>query len=70
MLEIIVEENTDIDVKALAAEKPGVDVCFEDLSLNIKVGDRSISVVEKVLTDRLRGRTITALMGGSGLWES
>jgi ABC-type multidrug transport system fused ATPase/permease subunit len=65
LLEITVEENAGIDEEASAAEKPGVDICFQDLSLNIKVGDRNISVVEKV-TGRLRGRTMTALMGGSG----
>jgi ABC-type transport system involved in cytochrome bd biosynthesis fused ATPase/permease subunit len=65
LLESTVEKNADGDEEAMSAEKPGIDICFEDLSLNIKVGDRSISVVEKV-TGRLRGRTMTALMGGSG----
>jgi ABC-type dipeptide/oligopeptide/nickel transport system ATPase component len=44
---------------------PGVDISFEDLSLSIKVGDDVIDVVDKV-TGRIRAKTMTALMGGSG----
>ena len=43
----------------------GVDLCFKDLSLSIKLGTKSVDVVKKV-TGRLRGKTMTALMGGSG----
>jgi len=43
----------------------GVDVAFMDLSLNITVAGHSTPVVDKV-TGRLRKKTMTALMGGSG----
>ncbi|VEU38252.1 unnamed protein product [Pseudo-nitzschia multistriata] len=43
----------------------GVDLCFKDLSLSIKVGKQTVDVVNNV-TGRIRGKTMTALMGGSG----
>lgn len=42
-----------------------VDICFKNLSLSVSVGSKSINVVDNV-TGRLRERTMTALMGGSG----
>ena len=65
LMDITIEANAEVDEEALVSETPGVDIVFQDLSLNIKVGDGNISVVENV-TGRLRGRTMTALMGGSG----
>jgi ABC-type multidrug transport system fused ATPase/permease subunit len=44
---------------------PGIDICFKDLSLSIQVGEKAINVVDKV-TGRVRAKTMTALMGGSG----
>ena len=43
----------------------GVDLCFKDLSLSIQLGKKSVDVVKNV-TGRIRGKTMTALMGGSG----
>ncbi len=55
------DEEDDIDKE----ECRGVDLCFKDLSLSIKLGKKKVSVVDKV-TGRIRGKTMTALMGGSG----
>jgi polyhydroxyalkanoate synthesis regulator phasin len=44
---------------------PGIDICFLELSLLIKVGENAINVVDKV-SGRIRAKTMTALMGGSG----
>ncbi len=68
MLEITVD-NGVIDEEEGKAEKPGVDITFQDLSLNIKVGATSIRVVNAV-TGRVQGKTMTALMGGSGAGKS
>ncbi len=43
----------------------GVDLCFKDLSLSLKLGKKKVDVVNNV-TGRIRGKTMTALMGGSG----
>jgi ABC-type glutathione transport system ATPase component len=53
------DDNTDM------MESRGVDLCFTDLSLSIKLGKKSVDVVNKV-TGRIRAKTMTALMGGSG----
>jgi ABC-type dipeptide/oligopeptide/nickel transport system ATPase component len=50
------------------SEKPGVDICFHNLSLAVKVADKSINVVDNV-TGRVQAKTMTALMGGSGAGE-
>jgi len=42
-----------------------VDLCFKDLSLTVSVGKKNVNVVNNV-SGRLRGKTMTALMGGSG----
>jgi ABC-type branched-subunit amino acid transport system ATPase component len=44
---------------------PGIDICFQELSLLIKVGENAINVVDNV-SGRIRAKTMTALMGGSG----
>jgi ABC-type multidrug transport system fused ATPase/permease subunit len=44
---------------------PGVDICFKEASLNIQIGENTIRVVDEV-TGRIRAKTMTALMGGSG----
>jgi hypothetical protein len=49
-------------------DEPGVDICFKNLSLAVKVADKTINVVDKV-TGRVQAKTMTALMGGSGAGE-
>jgi hypothetical protein len=49
-------------------DEPGVDICFKNLSLAVKVADKSINVVDHV-TGRVQAKTMTALMGGSGAGE-
>jgi ABC-type glutathione transport system ATPase component len=53
------DDHTDI------IESRGVDLCFTDLSLSIKLGKKKVDVVNKV-TGRIHAKTMTALMGGSG----
>jgi ABC-type multidrug transport system fused ATPase/permease subunit len=47
------------------ALRPGVDICFKDLSLAVQVAGNEINVVDHV-TGRVQEKTMTALMGGSG----
>lgn len=53
----------------LVQDDPGVDICFKDLSLTIKLGNKLINVVDH-LTGRIQAKTMTALMGGSGAGKS
>jgi ABC-type glutathione transport system ATPase component len=48
-----------------AVDFPGVDICFKDLCLAVKVGNKSVNVVDQI-TGRIQAKTMTALMGGSG----
>ena len=50
---------------SFADHKMGIDIAFHDLSLTIKLKDKSVKVVDGV-TGRLQARTMTAVMGGSG----
>ena len=43
----------------------GVDICFKDLSLAVHVAGKSVNVVDHV-SGRVKAKTMTALMGGSG----
>ena len=71
--QLLLEITTEADYQmgepdgddASRGQCPGVDISFQDLSLSIKVGDNVINVVDKV-TGRIRAKTMTALMGGSG----
>ena len=68
LLEITLEADTSQDREegdVANWQYPGVDICFKDLSLSIQVGSSTINVVDKV-TGRIRAKTMTALMGGSG----
>jgi ABC-type multidrug transport system fused ATPase/permease subunit len=69
LLEITIEADSPMgepDGDNMATwQYPGIDICFKDLSLSIQVGENSINVVDKV-TGRIRAKTMTALMGGSG----
>ena len=68
LLEITMEADNpdpDSDDETMHWSYPGVDIAFQDLSLSIKVGDSTIRVVDGV-TGRVRAKTMTALMGGSG----
>jgi ABC-type multidrug transport system ATPase subunit len=43
----------------------GIDICFQNLSLQVTVAKKEINVVNEV-TGRICAKTMTALMGGSG----
>ena len=55
----------DMDASGGWEGKSSVDIAFENLCLSVKVGDQSANIVNNV-TGRVRARTMTALMGGSG----
>jgi ABC-type glutathione transport system ATPase component len=48
-----------------AASNEGVDICFQNLCLEVQVAKAPVNVVDNV-TGRIRAKTMTALMGGSG----
>lgn len=54
------ESNSEFD-----EDVPTIDITFEDLSLSVEVAKTKVYIVDHV-TGRLRARTMTALMGGSG----
>lgn len=61
------EKDKDDDSVFFGAswQYPGIDITFENLSLNIHIGKETLSVVDNV-TGRIKAQTMTALMGGSG----
>eukprot|EP00538_Stauroneis_constricta_P012480 CAMPEP_0119548188 /NCGR_PEP_ID=MMETSP1352-20130426/2157_1 /TAXON_ID=265584 /ORGANISM="Stauroneis constricta, Strain CCMP1120" /LENGTH=1292 /DNA_ID=CAMNT_0007593377 /DNA_START=125 /DNA_END=4003 /DNA_ORIENTATION=- len=61
----ILEHGMSAGMALSARSKLGVDICFQDLSLTVKVGDKCINVVDHV-SGRVQAQTMTALMGGSG----
>ena len=64
--QLLLEVTTGADdSNATPKEKEGVDLAFEDLSLELKLNKQKIKVVNNV-TGRLPSGTMTALMGGSG----
>lgn len=61
------ESIPESDAQDRTQSSRGVDLAFEDLSLEVTVGEKKVNVVNKV-SGRLPARTMTALMGGSGKW--
>lgn len=56
---------TSEDQKVASNVFHGVDICFKNLCLQIPVGENIINAVDDV-TGRIRAKTLTAIMGGSG----
>jgi ABC-type glutathione transport system ATPase component len=65
LLEVTVDEADFLDDEEGQEEILGVDISFKDLSLAVNVSGHPFNVVDHV-TGRIRGKTMTALMGGSG----
>ena len=66
LLEVTVEDADIFDDEEEGKEEIlGVDISFQNLSLAVNVGGSAFNVVDGV-TGRIRGKTMTALMGGSG----
>ncbi|KAL3921731.1 MAG: hypothetical protein SGILL_002591 [Bacillariaceae sp.] len=66
LLDIMLEEEEEDDYSTLSCmDFMGVDICFTDLSLSVKVGKRTAKVVDEV-TGRIRAKTMTGILGGSG----
>jgi ABC-type lipoprotein export system ATPase subunit len=61
----IMTEDEDEDEYDDKTELLGIDMCFRNLSLSIKLGKNNVKVVDNV-TGRLRAKSMTAIMGGSG----
>lgn len=57
--------SDDLEMSERDNQSPGIDICFKNLSLTVKVANEPINVVDNV-TGRVRAKTMTALMGGSG----
>lgn len=66
VIDIMLEdhEEDEIDIAGMP-DLLGVDICFQDLSLSINLGQKTVKVVDEV-TGRIRAKTMTAIMGGSG----
>jgi len=65
LMDVMLGEDKESDDSIKRRDFRGVDISFKDLSLSIKLGKKTVDVVNKV-TGRIRGKTMTALMGGSG----
>lgn len=55
----------EIELEAQVEGSRGIDIAFQDLSLLVKVGGKSVDVIDCV-TGRIQARTMTALLGASG----
>jgi ABC-type lipoprotein export system ATPase subunit len=64
LLDIMLEDD-DEDAFGDNTELLGIDMCFKNLSLSIKLGKSTVKVVDNV-TGRIRAKSMTAIMGGSG----
>ena len=65
---LLLEVTLNNDIFASFANElsyPGVDISFVDLSLEVKVGSKAVKVVDGA-TGRIKSRTMTAVVGGSG----
>lgn len=60
LLQLHADENGES-----SSTRSGIDICFENLSLQVTVDKKPVNVVNEV-TGRIRAKTMTALMGGSG----
>jgi ABC-type multidrug transport system ATPase subunit len=65
LMDIMLEDDDEDDIFGDKPDFKGVDICFQDLSLAIKLGKQSVKVVDEV-TGRIRAKTMTAILGGSG----
>lgn len=64
LLDFMLEDEDEDDIGD-KMEQQGIDMCFKNLSLSIKLGKNSVKVVDDV-TGRIRAKSMTAIMGGSG----
>ena len=65
LVDVMLNKDEETDESGQAIECRGVDLCFKDLSLSVEIGKKKVNVVDRV-SGRIRGKTMTALMGGSG----
>lgn len=66
LLDILLVDYEEDDLDAIGMnDLLGVDICFQDLSLSIRLGRTTVKVVDEV-SGRIRAKTMTAIMGGSG----
>ncbi len=65
LMDVMLNKNEETDESGDTIHCRGVDLSFKDLSLSVEIGEKKVDVVNRV-TGRIRGRTMTAIMGGSG----
>ena len=62
-----IQPSARVGDEEMVTEKfKGIDICFEELTLLVKVGGKDLNIVDAV-TGRVRAGTMTALLGGSGV---
>jgi ABC-type multidrug transport system fused ATPase/permease subunit len=65
LLEVTLKNDVLDSFASNEANYPGVDISFVDLNLKVRLGSKSLKVVDGA-TGRICAKTMTAVMGGSG----
>jgi ABC-type lipoprotein export system ATPase subunit len=66
LTDIMLVDEEDDDVSEMQNETLGIDICFKDLSLSVKIGNKQSAKVVDGVNGRIRAKTMTAILGGSG----
>lgn len=66
LTDIMLENDKEDDVSEMRMECLGVDICFKNLSLSVKLGNKQYAKVVDGITGRIRAKSMTGILGGSG----
>lgn len=66
LTDIMLVDEEDDDVSQMQTDFLGVDICFKNLSLSVKLGNKQSAKVVDGVTGRIRAKTMTGILGGSG----
>lgn len=66
LTDIMLVGEEDDDVSEMESESLGIDICFKNLSLSVKLGNKQSAKVVDGVTGRIQAKTMTAILGGSG----
>jgi ABC-type multidrug transport system fused ATPase/permease subunit len=66
LTDIMLVDEEDDDVSEMQTDFLGVDICFKNLSLTVKIGNKQTAKVVDGVTGRIRAKTMTGILGGSG----
>ncbi|KAG7372253.1 ABC transporter [Nitzschia inconspicua] len=66
LTDIMLFDEEDDDVSEMQHEVLGIDICFKNLSLSVKLGNKQSAKVVDGVTGRIRAKTMTGILGGSG----